>query len=655
MAVYINYINSGKFSLFEKEENSSVNLFDVFNTEQIKNQLKELLFQKIPTLKNTSDAILNLFVQITKQTCKNFIEKITSSNLDFYESIKKIFEYVSKALSHFIFIHPQYSNLVYVKVDKLIALDKNESLKDNELNTQILNKMKEVKSEYGFEIAISDMNKINEFCNLQDTRVFTLENEDNYLCLPFDDEKKFKAIKVANYYDAYFEITDQESNDILDILLEHKEKGINEFKRKIGNMPEFTYQIYTLSRQDKERLGIPIGLQGTKSDTEIMIFINDYDQKYISAYSTFVHEFIHYKDQELNKNKFTNHDIQEILQKLKQNFQKNQIVSQNEIAKILRLNKSSARYLIAVLEKKGYIEYDIKNFTKIKMSFLPKYISIPNSNEDREYSSSVIELNTQLNDDISDFIHTKRTFNTYQILLNLSTDELDKNNKFSIFDHTQKILKLNSDDIQFEYNLIKFSDEEYKKIHEYFIKTKSNRATYKEEIDDLIQKFNQFKYKTNLNKFDTEAVYEICPDWQQQLSNLIFIKNLNFNEKQLNLFLTRFDTKKYEYIIETLITFKVFDQFYNDSVNLKFNREEFITIQKEKLQEFINSYLENRMNLIFNEIINANPGRFQQQNSLNVAKEKFEKNYKRKFMEKLNHYIQNKEVNKEKFDKLKTF
>ena len=58
------------------------------------------------------------------------------------------------------------------------------------------------------------------------------------------------------------------------------------------------------------------------------------------------------------------------------------------------------------------------------------------------------------------------------------------------------------------------------------------------------------------------------------------------------------------------------------------------------------------MKSIFNEIVKGNPEKFNNSEKLEQLKIVFEKNYKIKFKEKLNNYIKNKEINKEKFDKL---
>jgi len=52
MTVYIRYTNQQKHSLFENENSFfDLKLSDVFDTDYIKEKLKELLFQKLPILK----------------------------------------------------------------------------------------------------------------------------------------------------------------------------------------------------------------------------------------------------------------------------------------------------------------------------------------------------------------------------------------------------------------------------------------------------------------------------------------------------------------------------------------------------------------------------------------------------------------------------
>lgn len=650
MTVYIKYINRRNNLLWEQEDNlqntltSPKDLSEVFNTDYIKNKLKEVLSQKLPILKKKSIQAFNLFLEIASQMAQNFIENFSTRNLSFYEAVKMIFDYISEAFSNFMFNHPEFTNVVFVDVNKLVSLE-NENM--NNLNQEILDKIKSSKSKTAFEIEYSDLDKINQFCKLGDTKIFTLEIDNNYLCLPFEDEKKFKAINVANYYDSYFDITDQESSDILDILIEHKEKGTNEFIRKIGNLPAFKYQLFTLTRDQQLRLN---GIQGVKGDETIAVFIDEFDQEYIHAYSTFVHEFIHYKDDLLNKNKFTSNDVQDLLKVLKANFKKNEIISQNKIVNVLKLNKSATRYVLSVLEKKGYVSYT-ENFTKIKMNFLPEY---GHSNiGDEEYFSSPIELNTHLSNVIIDFIHDKEKFNEYTYLLNLLTTQIEENDKFGVYKKSIEFLKMVDTSKKFQYNLVKFSNDEYKKMYEYYIRNSNYRTEeYKDGVRDLAALFSKFKILNTEPNFDIEFVYKKIPDWQQQILNNRFIKNLNFNEKQLNIFLTRFDTKNYNDIEETIFSFMYFDDFYGDAINLKFNQEEFIKNTQEKIEEFIDKILNKKMKSIFNEIVKGNPEKFNNSEKLEQLKIVFEKNYKIKFKEKLNNYIKNKEINKEKFDKL---
>jgi len=648
MTVYIKYINRRNNLLWEQEDNLNLNnnnLLEIFNTDYIKNKLKELLSQKLPVLKKKSATqTFNLFLEIASQMSQNFIKNFSTRNLNFYEVVKIIFDYISQTFSKFIFNHPEFTNVVFVDVNKLVSVD-NENM--NNLNQEILDKIKNSKSKVAFEIEYSDLDKINQFCKLEDTKIFTLEIDNNYLCLPFEDEKKFKAINVANYYDSYFDITDQESSDILDILIEHKEKGTNEFIRKIGNLPAFKYKLFTLTRDQQLQLD---GIQGAKSNEDIVIFIDEYDQEYIHAYSTFVHEFIHYKDDLLNKNKFTSNDVQDLLKVLKENFKKNEIISQNKIVNVLKLNKSATRYVLSVLEKKGYVSYT-ENFTKIKMNFLPEY---GHSNiGDEEYFSSPIELNTHLSNVIIDFIHDKEKFNEYTYLLNLLTAQIEENDKFGVYKKSIEFLKMADISKKFQYNLIKFSNDEYKKMYEYYIRNDNHRTQeYKDGVRDLAALFSKFKILNTDPNFDIEFVYKKIPDWQQQILNNHFIKNLNFNEKQLNIFLTRFDTKNYNDIEETIFSFMYFDDFYGDAINLKFNQEELIKNTQEKIEEFIDEILNKKMKSIFNEIKKGNPEKFKDPKKLEQLKTIFEKNYKIKFKEKLNNYIKNKEVNKENVDKL---
>lgn len=446
MAVYINYINKCQNFLLEedKEEdlddssfiNFDLKLSDIFNTNYIKEKLKELLFQKIPAFASASLEITKLTLNILINICKIIIKKISETSLNIYKTIKEIFNRVSDIIADVI---TQSSNIVIFKLKEIfnseIIITSDDS--ESEMEKQILDKIK--KSTNIFEINFSEVDKINEFCKLEETKLFIIESEENYLCLPFNDnnENKFKVIKTASYYDAEFEISDQESDNLLNIILEFKDSGKKKFK--IGSGDKQISVDFVEYDKNENWLGI---FSVAKKSIRIQI---KPDLNYLEIYTTLVHEYIHYKDMIINKDKFTPDDLNYIIKKLGQKFKKGDVVSYDEITEFLMSNDailleinnpSIVRYIVAILQKKHLIQYLQNDYTKFK--FISE-IPIFGLNNDNFYYTDDTELNTH----VSDLIHDMLIKNDKILNGNLTEKELNliiKNSIPIINDYGNKIL-----------------------------------------------------------------------------------------------------------------------------------------------------------------------------------------------------------------------
>lgn len=480
MGIYIKYVNSKKNFLYEEivddalldstSTNINLKLSDIFNTDYIKKKLRELIFKTIPSFKNATIEVLELLGIIISSYCKRLIRNFKKSISDIRTGINLIFEKI-----HF------FLNNNIQKISQIYALKNDFDLDIKDIN----NKLNEFPN---FEIDMNDIKKINEFCKLTETQIFTLEQEDNYICLPFDDIKKFKVIKVANYYDEYFGITDQESNDILDILIEYKEKGTRSFKRKIGDTQEILCEIIEDNDYDNWNG------QFDQYQNKIKIKEKPY---LMEMYLYFSHEFIHYKDYTLNKSKFTNVDFSYILEKLT-TLKKDSVISYDKMKNLIievldssnkEIDESYARYIISLLQKKKYIDYYNDDFTKIKINFIPTFYK---SSDKINYFRNPIELNTHLNDVVNEIL---LEFNEIEDNQDISNDEKEKQKKEYFVgivedkvDHIyQEIIKQNQIKDEKKKKDLKSDLLKYytKKVYEKIKINKSNKIVNKEKFNKI--------------------------------------------------------------------------------------------------------------------------------------------------------------------------
>ncbi len=651
MTVYINYINQQKKFLFENEgdedldDNSFMNfdlkISDIFNTDYIKKKLKELLFKTIPAFTKATKGILELIISIIIFYCQHIIiPKIKNAITNISDTIANIFngisEYILKPVA-------DTAGMFIMKIFYKEILELKES-RENDFNA-ITDKINSFPS---FEINFDEKDKIDQFCKLDEIQIFALETEDNYLCLPFNDEKKFTAIKVANYYDSNFDITDQESSDILDILIEHKEKGTNKFIRKIGNTPTFTYKIV---ENNSEGYNSWAGLFNGRDIKVREVFDANKKIKYTSMYSTFVHEFIHYKDDLLNHNKFTNNDLEDFIWFLGTKFKKNEIVPIGKFRKVIKdwiyikdekETKSVVRYIISVLQKQKYIDYFNNDFSKIKINLLPNYEM--KEEKEGQYFNSPTELNTHLSNVIQASL---------QAYLKDFRD-LEKNKEkikdpFFIY----KEMKIKNEEIKnSDFPDIAFTNEEYTKMYESFKKYKNNQKF----VDSIKLFFNYMHF----NKESTDFSVDVKKNKKETMKNYKkfvtspFIKMMNLSSEELIEILKKV-AKKNSSEVQTafrdiiLSSNKIFKEVYRNYCNYKNS-----TYNDSDLEFIIEDHVGKKINSIFDEILNRNEYKQNFKNADNQIKfrDELTKFYKKKVFEKLKNYQKNIDTNKEKFDKL---
>lgn len=515
MTIHILYTNRNKQFLFEDDFSTwseksfePINLSEIFKTYQIKEKLKELLFQKIPVFAKASAEVVQLSVYILTMVSSQIIKDIKTSDL--YKSIQTTFNALATKLTDLIV---ENSNLIILKLKKLneppverdIIIDKDEE--ESDFEKTILNKIKE--STESFQFPFSDQEKINQFCRLGETKLFAIETENDYLCIPFNEEQKFKAIKVANYYNSYFKISDQESAKLLDILLEAKESGKEEFQLTENDR---TINVYVVSEAIAEqKFNVDWNSVGVYRHDDKQIIIKN-NSNYLKMYSTLTHEYIHFKDSLLDeKINFTNDHLREVISRLGTYLEKGDIVSLWQIGRILKKKKgfrnkpldvdnpALVRYLVSILEKKHLVQYLPNDYTRIKIiatlnAFRSSYF----------YHSNDQELNTNVASLINDILADHE-----EILLgNISKEELDKIINTYIKEYVEHILseyKENDKDLEKPENKDELEKLKNDLTLNYEKKVKANFGSYVKNITANMDKFQKLKKeKTDETKNDLE-------------------------------------------------------------------------------------------------------------------------------------------------------
>lgn len=622
------------------EENIRIELNNFLNERR---RLDEgILSQGYNILKNMSKKTLRILWEATKFVFKNI--------RNFFKTLAKAllidpadYEYTKgNKITNFLVNNDHVITIsILVILTTLYVTHTQQDVQQE--NEKIISKIKE--SENVMTISFDDKEKIEKLCKLDEVKIFALETEDNYLCLPFDDEKSFKVIKTADYYNSYFNITDEESKDILDILIEHKEKGTKRFKKKIGNTPAYDYIFVAADSEGSTGPGAWAGIHKpetsiTPGSISIREHFHNYskDLNYASMYSTFVHEFIHYKDNLLKHKKFTNDIYQDAIYKLGKSLKKDQIVSYKEIGEILKIeDMSSVRYICSILQKNNYIDYVDNNFTKVKINFLPGYTNVHADTTEGQYFYSPIELNTHFNNTVQDILQD----------INNSLKNQEKIfDPLFIINKTKKADSLN--------DIVKFNNKQILRMRKAYEKNRENNEFLKELKDFKSYIFNN----QNSTKFDVSD----NKNKQHEKNLKVFlnsplVKMMEYTESEKDdlkafLFKMRFaDNKTLYFTLHVL-----FDNFEQSSI------QNFIDEYQTAEQGIVSTKMKNniikknvtfKVNQIFNEIIKRNKKEFKNEQEKNKFYNELFNNYNEKVQEKLKDYEQNLETNKEAYGKLK--
>jgi hypothetical protein len=593
------------------EENIRIELERFLNEKR--NIHEGLLADGYNFLKKISKSTLRILWEATKFIFKNVKEFFK----EFIIVLKEMINEYKKGNKSLYFLTISLTSLSFYLVEKYDNIQQQQQqpkevkVQIDQVEKKIIEKIKESKEV--MTISFEDKEKIEKLCKLDEFKIFALETEDNYLCLPFEDEKSFKILNVANYYDAYFDITNEESRDILKILQEFKEKGKTDFKERIGNNPPINISLNRHIDSNGKFFSFDKDVKGPK------ILISNFNDDFARGYSVLVHEFIHYKDEIASKSKFTNRDYGSFIRILTnyfKNHKEKDTLSFEELGKILNIHdKSAVRYIASILQKNKYIDYSNHDFSKI---ILNKETLSGNL-----YQSNPVELNTFF----SHTINFDLDFIVNAIAKNLNLENMI----IYSLSPAKKMLK--------EIKEVPFPDTIFKKVKMYLDKNTDYKALL-DEFEELMMSnpnITDFKIIKNQNKNKDQLKNYL------KIVNSNLIKSLNFNEKELLDFLNSIKGKKSLSVVFSFGSlFGNFDNWYIEPYNymIKLGNKKF---DKEN---YFNYFIENTVNEIVSDLdINENE-KEKKANELFVQ-------YKKLFNEKIKNYEENIEKNKSEHNKLK--
>jgi hypothetical protein len=596
------------------EENIRIELEKFLNEKR--NIHEGILSDGYNFLRKISKSTLRILWEATKfflRNIKEFFKKIAI----FFKEIVQEYKKGDKTLYFLTISVAALSLYLVTKPDDNRQQHKEAEVQINQVEKKIIEKIKESKEV--MTISFEDKEKIEKLCKLGEIKLFALETEDNYLCLPFEDEKSFKAIKVSNYYDLHFDITNEESNQILDMLLEFNKKGTTEFKRKIGNTPEFTYKIVEPNKQWSGLYTAGKHIQVVKNSNKFYM------------YETFAHEFIHYKDDAINKDKFSNNDIEKIKAIIDTSFKKNQIVTYEELSKSLNIqDKSAIRYLVSILQKDKIVDYIDNNFSKIKIKNVNQY-NFQDEKAPKHYFATAIERNTHL----SDVIHK-------------SLAELE-NKSFNPSGDPLYIIK-NYKNISGMKDATMFNNKQIERMIKGYENHKNNKS-FVENLNKFLVWIWENENSTDFYADASENNSKQDKNFQKFLNSpLLMLMDYKESENQdKKEFLHRLSTEGNKITSETLQ-----DIFKNRHLGISSAISDLNSSLPENKKKYVfTNNIKKKVDQIFDEIKRENKYEFNNKEQEERFYHDLLQNYTKKVFEKLKDYEENIEKNKEAYNKLK--
>lgn len=451
-----------KNELLESILQEGFSISDIFDTNYISKKLHEILIKFVPKLNDASKLIIDICTTIIKIVYSRFFnvedKKVNEGILDSLgnasDIVKNMFDSIYDFLKKLFNEENQTENITVINLSAISELtadfSKNVSVDSQAIEFEIFQHIKDNIKEKDSQFLLikeNDLNSINMICQLNETKLFTVKEENNYLCLPFNDEnfKGFKAININQYYKNYYHVSDEEYLELVEITSQfYNYAKKNNFKITAPPMKiNFKDLSIVFRKYTEAEKGWGINFEGYFSEENKQIIIaNLGGDKCIEFFekgkmlSTLIHEFIHCKDALLNKNELTNMDVQDIMNKIYELHKEDVSVDLKSLQKELKINNESVfRYLIAILQKHRYIDYLQNDYTKIKIMLDNPLGSVGNDSIDKStgeeksnYFNSANELNTWMSNALHLFIRkTKKdllsTIQKKYITDNLSNDQ----------------------------------------------------------------------------------------------------------------------------------------------------------------------------------------------------------------------------------------
>jgi hypothetical protein len=430
MSLYIKYNNQ---SLNEDDSNTD-QAYLLLQSEYFKKKIKQLFFTIIPELLHASKRILKFCFFIISEAAKKIFYELINNKSD---NIKKITNSFFKELHDFLKnSFQQLSNIVTVnlKEDKRAFFNMNEKEIIEFLKSQNMDDKKN-----NIIINANDMTQLQKVCEISTTKMFAIENANNYLCLPMTDENdnvsQFKAVKLTMYYKSAENVNNEQFNELVDYtnsfiketedLIQNKQNL--EFKLKTFNGTKLLFKYYSpteaktldyMARYDPSSKTIEVVF----SDKDLNTVSNDFNHYYLTTLSSLIHEGLHDIDNIENEKFFTNKDFERFLYWLFDNYENKSTISVYEIKKDLKKknfnNEEVIKYLLSLADRKGFIKFtnnfkDVqllldKNLLKIAQETLHDVLPLEELTQLSDFSFSFIEQKIkEINQIINNAINKK--------------------------------------------------------------------------------------------------------------------------------------------------------------------------------------------------------------------------------------------------------
>ena len=381
MYLYISYKNQ---SLNENDLDIKNNVNNLFKLDYIQQKIKELLFKVIPELIHAATEILKLCYKLILNFSKEYLKK-TKDELNLSNTknfIKNLFNEIYK------FINVSFEK----KSEDLLVVNKSSIQKVTVSDNEIMQTLREYSDQSSsFTIEINDLQTINDICQHGKTKIFAIENEDNYICLPMSDNHNnitaFEAIKMSVFYKQHYQVSDDQFAELIDIakdfvhkhdiikLAKNKQNVNYDLKTFAGIKVMFKYYKHEQLKKlnygglyiDKAKLiEIPF------SDLSLKSFGNK-DYYFIHILTCLVHEGLHDLDftQDDKLGNLTNVDIEEFLFWISDVYGDKKIIPLKKMKEdmksfSLKYDKNIS-YLLAIAEKNNFISFIPPDFKNIKI------------------------------------------------------------------------------------------------------------------------------------------------------------------------------------------------------------------------------------------------------------------------------------------------